>query len=60
MSGAEGSDEGTSVDERRDAWRALAWLLIVATAFWAAVAFHSGDDSTPRPTELVPATEKSP
>jgi hypothetical protein len=42
----------------RDAWRALAWLLIVSAAFWAAVAFRSCDDSPARPTELVPADGK--
>jgi hypothetical protein len=42
----------------RDAWRALAWLLIVSAAFWAAVAFRSCDDSPPRPTEMVPARSK--
>jgi hypothetical protein len=40
---------------RHDTWRLLAWLLALSVVFWSALAFHSCDGGTPRPTELQPA-----
>jgi hypothetical protein len=36
-----------------EGWRRLAWLLVISSVFWAAVALHSCS-GPPRPTELRP------